>query len=340
MKEKNRIYYLDILRIIAIFGVIVLHVSGSKWDSETGTSWQVLNIYDGLVRFCVPIFFMISGCLILNPAKPLPIKKLYSKNVLRIVIAFVFWSLCFALFFSLTNRIGNFMYGFLFGNPQIWFIYAIIGLYIATPILRRITEDKHLIKYFLIVSSIIGVLIPTLQEISILEKSTVFTSWMNLQLFSGYTFYFLVGYFLSSIITTKHMRVFIYILGIVGGVVTILGTSLLFAYTGARNEFLFNYLTPNVALQSMAVFVFFKQCFSVKSFSQKTGKIIVKISELTFGVYFVHVYWMMLFSYIGINAVSINSILSVPIASILIFICSLAVVFAISKLPFINKYII
>ena len=80
----QRLWNLDILRIVAISAVVVIHTTQnmSKLD-VTGLDWAVLNVYDGLVRWAVPVFVMISGVLFLNPAKEQPLKKLYTKNVLH-----------------------------------------------------------------------------------------------------------------------------------------------------------------------------------------------------------------------------------------------------------------
>ncbi|MEG2929604.1 MAG: acyltransferase family protein, partial [Oscillospiraceae bacterium] len=92
--SKERIVYLDLLRIFSIFCMILLHVSASKWYTTSVNSfeWQVLNIYDILVRFCVPVFVMISGAFFLDANREYTIKKLFSKNILRIIVAFIFWS--------------------------------------------------------------------------------------------------------------------------------------------------------------------------------------------------------------------------------------------------------
>ena len=67
-KIENRIEYLDLLRIIAIFGVVVLHVAAQNWVKEFTNvfNWNVYNVYDSLVRWTVPVFVMISGTLFLS----------------------------------------------------------------------------------------------------------------------------------------------------------------------------------------------------------------------------------------------------------------------------------
>lgn len=93
--SKNRIVYADLLRIIATFAVIVLHVSASKWYEAPirEYNWQMFNIYDSLVRWSVPVFVMISGMFFLNPNKEIDFKKLFYKYILRIVLTIIFWGL-------------------------------------------------------------------------------------------------------------------------------------------------------------------------------------------------------------------------------------------------------
>jgi len=75
----NRIYYLDYLRLFAAIAVIILHTVDTEFGSTKVTvfKWQYLNACDGLVRWCVPVFVMISGALFLE--RQIDIKKIYSK---------------------------------------------------------------------------------------------------------------------------------------------------------------------------------------------------------------------------------------------------------------------
>lgn len=76
-EKRERFVYIDCLRVLATFGVIVLHVSSWNWSSAIigGVEWKVLTFYNGLVRWCVPVFVMISGALFLG--RKVNIKKLY-----------------------------------------------------------------------------------------------------------------------------------------------------------------------------------------------------------------------------------------------------------------------
>lgn len=84
----ERKIYCDYLRLVATFSVVVLHVSAWNWYSTDVNSleWQSFNFYDSVVRWAVPIFVMISGSLFLS--REIPVKKIYSKYILRMAVAF------------------------------------------------------------------------------------------------------------------------------------------------------------------------------------------------------------------------------------------------------------
>ncbi|WP_175637699.1 acyltransferase family protein, partial [Dickeya dadantii] len=73
--------WLYIARIVSTFAVIVLHVSAYTVAlADLGTfSWWVGNLYDSLVRWCVPVFIMISGALLLSPEKVESLSIFYKK---------------------------------------------------------------------------------------------------------------------------------------------------------------------------------------------------------------------------------------------------------------------
>lgn len=97
----NHIFYIDMLRVLAIIAVLLMHTAGHRSPNEVSTiEWQICNIFDSGTRWAVPIFVMISGCLFLDKNKEISIKKLYRKNILRIITAYIFWSLIYTLVFS------------------------------------------------------------------------------------------------------------------------------------------------------------------------------------------------------------------------------------------------
>lgn len=59
----TRIVKYDVLRVVASFSIVLLHVSASYWSVVDihGREFLVMTIYNSLTRFAVPVFFMLSG---------------------------------------------------------------------------------------------------------------------------------------------------------------------------------------------------------------------------------------------------------------------------------------
>ena len=88
--EKRMLHY-DLLRILAAFSVVMLHSASQFWYTlpVTDKDWLIMNSYDSLVRFGVPVFVMISGALFLSDDKKTDIKRLYTHNILRLLIIYI-----------------------------------------------------------------------------------------------------------------------------------------------------------------------------------------------------------------------------------------------------------
>lgn len=97
----QRNYTLDIMRIVACAAVVVCHSSGSliaHGQVIPGSSWfnQCLAI-NAFTRWDVPFFVILTGFFMLDPRRNVQVKTLFSKNILRIFCALVFWSLFYGL---------------------------------------------------------------------------------------------------------------------------------------------------------------------------------------------------------------------------------------------------
>lgn len=347
--KKERIIYMDVLRIFAVFCMMLLHVAGSNWSvTDVSTSdWQAFNIYDSFARFCVPVFIMISGSLFLDNSREFSMRKLFKKNILRLASAFVFWSILYSAVTNLltaaerTVTFGDWLKSFICGRYHLWFVPAIIGLYLITPFLRRITAEKKLTEYFLLLwfifCSILGLLkqIPPAAEISAKVAANFQVTFT-----AGYSGYFVLGYYLQNREISAKTRKIIYILGLVGFGATAIATSVWSRTADAHIKALYNNFMPNVCAQSVAVFVFFKYEVSKIKWSEKQLKVISKISALSFGMYLFHDFVNIFFKQIGFSTLTYNAFLSVPCNTLIVFFISLAVTYGLSKIPFINKYII
>lgn len=58
--------WVECLRIFAAIAVITVHVTASNMGNYPVDSWtwRITNIYSSSVRWCVPIFLMITGMFV------------------------------------------------------------------------------------------------------------------------------------------------------------------------------------------------------------------------------------------------------------------------------------
>lgn len=336
---KNRIFYLDKLRVIAIFSVIVIHVSATMFYSTSVKTldWQVMNFFDSLTRFAVPLFVMMSGALLLNSNKEYSIKELYRKKIFRLIIAFLFWSLIYAMyhFFIDNASLKVSIINFIEGEYHQWFIFMIIILYIMIPILKVVIKDKKVTEYFLIISFIFTCVVPCLTYFPAIGDNIngiINKSYINF--FTGYTFYFILGHYLNTYhIKTKHKNI-LYIVAILAIIFTVIGSSLISIIYEKPISILYNYFFINTSVVAMAIFIYAKDYLN-----KKTHPFISKLSNLSFGIYLVHVLILFIFQKIGFVSTLFNPLLSIPIISIACFFISACIILIIKKFSKIADYI-
>ena len=156
--SQNRIIYLDVLRILATFAVITIHVCSQNWNKVAPSSyeWNVFNFFSGISRWAVPIFVMISGTLFLDNRRNINIKKLYTKNILRIITAFIFWSLFYTIitndFFEKDRgNIKLFTTSFIEGHYHFFSIPVIVILtFIISAIISGILNHIPILKKYIV----------------------------------------------------------------------------------------------------------------------------------------------------------------------------------------------
>ena len=69
-------------------------------------------------------------------------------------------------------------------------------------------------------------------------------------------------------------------------------------------------------------------------------KIITFISNASFCIYLIHIFFINIFQYLGINTLILPPIISIPVIALLNLILSSIVYILLSKIPIINKWII
>ena len=112
-------------------------------------------------------------------------------------------------------------------------------------------------------------------------------------------------------------------------------------YTNEPNGMFYGNFTLNVMLEAIFIFIVVKQSCKRINFSEKAKLIIFKLSKYSFGAYLIHAFWISAINKIlGLNTLSFNSFLAVPIIGVLVFILSFGVSAMFNHIPILNKYIV
>ncbi|MCR5421150.1 MAG: acyltransferase [Lachnospiraceae bacterium] len=210
-RKREHLYYIDFLRIVSCIAVMVAHAHLEFVDR---CYWSVL------------MFTLISGAMMLG-RKELDIKKLYSKNILRIFTAFLIWSFIYAVtshvIFPVMDgepvRIKLMITSIVEGHFHLWYCYMLIGLYIVSPCIKAMLEcEEKYGLYLMAVAFVFSILIPSFQNIKVLEWTKSVTDSIGL---SGlrFLFYYILGYYIIKYDFTDLQRRIVYIAGVLSAVI-------------------------------------------------------------------------------------------------------------------------
>lgn len=332
--EKNKLaqtnYGISLLRILATFLVIIIHVSGPqvvKFGKISNIDWHIANFYDSISRFSVPVFFMISGALLLGRATE--ITEFLKNRLWKIIPPFLFWSFFYSLSsryifsneeFNILKIIRDVFYG---SEYHLWFILTLIGVYLVTPIFQKwiLNSKKSDILYFLIIWAVTLILnIP---------KISIYFPKINLTYFSGFLGYFILGYYLNNYI--KLSSKISYLMIIIGVFITFYGT---YYFSFKNNKFyetLYEYLNINSMLVSIGVFSLF---MTIENINEKFKPLIFKLNECSFGIFLIHPFILNIFIILGVFKYSFNPFIDIFIHSLFCFILSFIVIYIVRKIKY------
>lgn len=349
-KTDQRIHSFDFMRILAVCGVIMIHISADfVKDSPVGSmNFLYGNLFNSLSRFAVPIFLMISGSLMLNQDKDLSTNKIL-KSALNIFSLLVAWSLIYSIGYNIVKPIvfkdpislSDFFDTLFNGHYHLWYLFALVGLYALSPILRFFIkrENATLIRNYLIFMVIVCFVVSFTNEIVNIYTSTEnivsdYVSNFELNYIFEYLIYFILGWYLNNIELSKKARIAIYIGGIIGLVSTFVCAQIFFV-PGADDTYFYSNDSLNVFLYSVAVFVFIHSFFKNRNLT--ASRFVQQLSKLTFGVYLIHCIFLFGFKLLFKN------IAFAPLAMCAIFVTTVLASFAtvkiMSKIPVIKKLI-
>lgn len=340
---KKRIIYLDLLRILAIFGVIMIHVNGEGMWLMTKVSdlWLEKNFVSSLISWPVPVFIAISGALLLENDK-FTFRNMVTKYIPRIIIPLIIWHFIYYFYTYPTFNLQNVILCFkrlLIGKTysHLWYLYLLLGLYLLTPILKKMVQNlnKKELTYLLVLGFMITSFIPYINNF-ISQDLMKFISPYQVLNFNIFILYYILGYYINNYIyVNKKSKI---ILMAMFSLTVLFGTAVLNNYLTIKNVVFTNYSSSSSIIAVIMVIFFF---VLFKNFNKvKCHKFIEKLGTLTFGVYLIHfLLEKELLKLLNGSFIIVNSYIGSILVSITIMVLAYIITYIISKIPILKKII-
>lgn len=296
---KQKTMYYEILRLIANFLVLYNHLPGFHFylqDEFFGFKKALYMAGSVFTKINVPIFFMISGALLLKKNDSI---KTTVKRILRFVIVilsanFACYLLCNAYLIRdgqtlifIKEFFNHLLVGDIVGSY--WFLYSYLSFLLILPFLQKMCKNLTgfefglLILIHFIFSSvipIINLLLSPLKIPTINVNVTFFTS--------NIIFYPIVGYFIDNINLEKLKRRHLNFLIGLFIVSVVLSCCVLYYERLSVGEFTQNYINLFAYVLAIVVFILVKHaavCRFDKKIKPSGRRIIIILGSLTFGIY-------------------------------------------------------
>lgn len=352
---KKRIFYYDVLRAIAIIGIVFCHASiAFVLKGVNSPTFYISAFFDCLRDFSIPIFVMLSGALLIGRKDSLA--DFFKKRLSRLFIPFLFWVaiyICYSVIyikhsFDISNAIDIF-----FGTSgtlgvAFWFIWMIIIIYCGIFVINKCIEFGNG-KRENFEKELIGILTVLSVIYIVCSHFGLFSPYSSkLLYFMSFITYIIIGYFIShydlagSRISTNKMIL-----------VTLLVSCALYGY------YIFGFVVPKsiqaghfvykgyfnllILTLSVNVFVLFKYLSKTSHFinieDKSLGNALITVSKYSFGIYLCH---YLILHILKINLYPLhhnqNPILWIPLLVILTVLISLAILGILNKIPYMNKF--
>lgn len=336
---KKRNINIDLLKLIAVFSVISVHFflnTGFYDKNIINMNTYIMIFFRTLFMICVPLFMITTGYLMKNKK----LSKKYYLGIIRVIITYILSSLlyisyqCFYLkevTFSLRYIVSSILK---FDVGYSWYIEMYIGLFLIIPFLNLIynnleTKQQKKILIFTMLS------LTSFQGILNIRYSLIPDWWINI---FPITYYFLGCYFNEYKINIKkslNIVLLIITLMLSTTINILISNGGIFA-RGIHND----WGSISNVITSVLMFLLIIN-LNLDKLNSKLKKIIIKISELSLGIYLTSAVVDNLIYFHVFKELSICNLKGYIILVPLVMILSISLSMIINFIyQFINKYII
>ena len=330
--KRQRLFYIDCIRCLACFLVIVIHSPMPGADNIE----VVVSMVNFLAPPCNALFFMVSGALLLPVNSNM--MSFYKHRLSKLATPLLLWTFFYVCYNVITgktqmNELLKVVCSIPFspqGNGVLWFVYVIMGLYLIAPIispwLKQIGRRELQLVLFLWV---IVCMYPTLSHWLIISEG----HHNGLYYFGGYLVYFILGYYLRYNVVSFAYNNFVYVLFIAIPIITYGAGKYcnweIIEFTNLDNQFL------SVLVISMAIGWYgLIKSINPKSLPLSMIRCVSNFSKYSFGIYLVHIFVMRECLWKQQWMGQLSNSAQIPATIILTLIISYLIVYLISLLPF------
>ena len=331
---------LDLCRILGCLMVIVIHAGAEIYQRcpIDSAPFVPLNFISTAVRAGVPIFFMLSGALILS-REEMDVPKFLKKHALYLTGIFFLWSFIYALLSRLVS--GDFgtahdlLYSVVIGHYHMWFIPTMIICYLFMPPAHSLIHGKKLPGKYLLWLSLGLVLLPanlnlTPDTAPILYK---LTRTFRIELLN-YMLYVIWGWWLTTRKLPKNTVRIAPVVFLACVIATSAANLWYSGYKGEADGWLFNYFSLPNFIQASAIFCFF---LSLKDREFKRAKLVHTLADCTLGVYLMHPMMINVLELAGLGISRDAPVKGLLLMCAVLALSCFALVFIAKRIPIIRK---
>ena len=210
MKERERIFAYDALKVLAIFLVVLYHVGMLDLGYQEGVYYYP-NITQLIALFTacgVPLFFMVNGALTVR--RDYDFRKTMTKVVRCVFIGYI-WGVAMQGIKAIRYHDLS---QFSFYNNYYWFLYALAILYLVNYLLNKL---PRWVRWCVVAALLIYPFINNLiWDFTVLKGNTCGIHWRRTGFFTLYSVVYLyVGDYLAH--NYKHLaKWLIVVAGVIG----------------------------------------------------------------------------------------------------------------------------
>ena len=141
LKGKERIFYLDVLRVLACFLVLVNHTNSSIFKGRgPSATWYLSLAYFFVSKSAVPLFLMIMGAVQLSRTESKTKYHARIRKTLVVILSFTIFYLADAVLRKGATVTPAIAVQKLMNSPSraLWYLYLYLGLSLFIPFFQKL----------------------------------------------------------------------------------------------------------------------------------------------------------------------------------------------------------